>query len=115
MTGTVQPNLHAFTGTHTLLGDLVDATFDKYNSLMTLPVVTMSEEKIGQKMAARAQYNSAGVTARLIPHQRIMITAQQASTVPVTGLPGDQAENYGGQPISYVNVNAGETVTLPVP
>ena len=90
-------------------------SFAKYNALMTLPVLSLSEDRIGAKMAARAQYNSAGVPATLIPHQRVMITAQQTATVPVTGLPGDQAEIYGGQPISYVNVNAGEMVTLPVP
>jgi hypothetical protein len=110
-----QPNLRAYDGEHSLLGDLVDATFSKYNTLMTLPVLSLSQTAIGNKMAARAQYNAAGVTATLIPHQRIMITATQAATVPVTGLASDDAENYGGQPISYVNVEAGQTVTLTVP
>src|SRR5262249_7263754 len=104
-----------YDGEHSLLGDLVDATFTKYNALMNLPVLSLSQTTIGNKMAARAQYNAAGVTATLIPHQRIMITAAQATTVPVTGLPSDDAENYGGQPISYVNVEAGQTVTVTLP
>ena len=110
-----QPNLRAYDGTHSLLGDLADATFTKYNNLVTLPVLSLTEDAIGATMASRAQYNSAGVTASFILHQRIMITAQQAATVPVTGLPGAQAENYGGQSISYIDVAAGQTVIMPLP
>lgn len=44
-----------------------------------------------------------------------MITAQQAATVPVTGLATPTAESCGGQPISHVAVAAGQTVTLPLP
>ena len=110
-----QPNLRAYDGTHSLLGDLTDATITKYSNLVTLPILSPTEDAIGAKMANRAQYNAAGVSASFIPHQRIMITAQQAATVPVTGLPSAQAENYGGQSISYIDVAAGETVIMPLP
>jgi len=110
-----QPNLNAYDGTHTLLTDLLDATFAKYNGMMTLPILSPTQDAIGAAMAARAQYDAAGVTATLIPHQRISITAQHAATVPVTGLPTAAAETYGGQPISHVSVGAGQTVTLPLP
>jgi hypothetical protein len=110
-----QPNLNAYDGTHTLLTDLLDATFAKYDSMMTLPILSPTQDAMGAAMAARAQYDAAGVTATLIPHQRISITAQHAATVPVTGLPTAAAETYGGQPISHVSVGAGQTVTLPLP
>ena len=110
-----QPNLRAYDGTHSLLGDLSDLTFTKYSNLVSFPILSPTENVIGGKMAARAQYNGAGVTASYIPHQRIMITAQRAVTVPVTGLVSATQENYGGQPISYVDVAAGQTVALPLP
>jgi hypothetical protein len=110
-----QPNLHAYDGTHSLLGDLLDATFSKYKNLVTFPILSLKEDAIGVEMVNRSQYNLAGVTASFIPHQRIMITAQQATTVPVTGLPSTGAETYGGQTISHVALIGGQTVTLPVP
>jgi hypothetical protein len=110
-----QPNLRAYDATHSILGDLIDATTAKYGSLVTLPVLSLTEDVIGAKMASRAQYNAAGVTASFIPHQRVIITAVQAATVPVTGLPGATAETYGSETISHVDVAAGQTVNLPLP
>jgi len=110
-----QPNLRAYDGTHSILGDLMDATTTKYGNLVNFPILSLTEDTIGAKMASRAQYNAAGVTASFIAHQRIMITATQATTVPVTGLPSATAENYGGLTISHVDVAAGQTVTLPLP
>jgi cysteinyl-tRNA synthetase len=34
--------------------------------------------------------------------------------VPVTGLPSDGAENYGGEKISHIRLGAGQSVTLPL-
>ena len=110
-----QPNLRAYDGTHSILGDLIDATTTKYGNLVNFPILSLTEDAIGAKMASRAQYNAAGVTASFIPHQRVMITAAQAATVPVTGLPSATAETYAGQTISHVDVAAGQTVTLPLP
>jgi hypothetical protein len=110
-----QPNLHAYDGTHSLLSDLVDATFTKYKNLVSFPILSPTQDSLGVEMANRSAYNLAGVTASFIPHQRIMITAQQATTVPVTGLPTSGAETYGGQTISHIPLIGGQTVTLPVP
>jgi hypothetical protein len=110
-----QPNLNAYDGTHTLLTDLLDATFAKYEALATLPVRSPTMDEIGAAMKARAEYDAAGVTATLIPHRRITIAATHAATVPVTGLPGPTAETYGGQAISHVALGAGESVTLTLP
>jgi hypothetical protein len=110
-----QPNLHAYDGTHSLLGDLIDLTFTKYTNLVNFPILSPTEDVIGTKMANRAQYNLAGVTASFIPHQRIMVTAQQSATVPVTGLSTTGAETYDGQTISHLGLTGGQTLTLPLP
>ena len=110
-----QPNLHAYDGTRSLLGDLVDMTFTKYTSLVNFPILSPAEDVLGTKMANRAQYNLAGVTASFIPHQRIMVTAQQTATVPVTGLSTTGAETYDGQTISHLSLTGGQTLTLPIP
>lgn len=110
-----QPNLRAYDGVHSLLGDLLDRTFAKYNALFNLPVVDLTLDKIGQRMASRMQYNAAGVTASIVPGKSITLTAKKAVSVPVTGLSVTGAEVYGGQPIASINLNAGQTVTIPLP
>jgi hypothetical protein len=54
------------------------------------------------------------VTASIVPGVSITITAQKAASVPVTGLNTTGSEVYGGQHISYVNLVAGQSVTLPL-
>ncbi|HEU5226820.1 MAG TPA: hypothetical protein VFU49_03330 [Ktedonobacteraceae bacterium] len=109
-----QPNLRAYDGKHTLLGDLLDLTMKKYAQYYNLVVMNPTMDALGQKVTNRMQYNGAGVTASIIPGVSITITAQKAARVPVTGLNTPGAENYGGQFISYVNLAAGQSVTLPL-
>ncbi len=108
-----QPNLRAYDGTRLLLGDLLDAVFQKYNRLFTLPIVSPTMDDLGSRMAKRMAYKDANVTAS-VTGQSITLRAQQAATVEVTGLRATGAESYGGQNISAVSVNAGQTVTLPL-
>jgi hypothetical protein len=114
-----QSNMTGYNGTQSLLGDLIDATLQKYNSLFTLPILSQTEDRLGQRMANRMQYNAAGVRASVVPGTSITLTATQAATVPVTGLstpsklpPGSTTETYGGQTITYVKLAAGQSVTL---
>jgi hypothetical protein len=109
-----QPNLRAYDGTHTLLGDLLDLTLQKYAQHYTLPILSPTMDSLGQIVANRMQYNDAGVTASIIPGVSITIAVQKAASVPVTGLNTAGAEIYGGQPISYINLTAGQSVTLPL-
>lgn len=109
-----QPNLRAYDGTHTLLGDLLDMTLQKYAQYYNLPIVNSTMDKLGQNVANRMQYLGAGVTASINPGVSITITAQKAARVPVTGLNTAGSEIYGGQHISYVNLTAGQSVTLPL-
>ncbi len=109
-----QPNLRAYDGTHTLLGDLLDLTLQKYTQYYNLPIVNNTMDTIGQTVANRMQYNGASVTASIIPGVSITITAQKAARVPVTGLKSASSQVYGGQNISYVSVAAGQSITLPL-
>src|SRR5258706_2854530 len=107
-----QPNLRAYDGTHTLLGDLMDAVFSKYNALLTLSINSPKMDDLGAQMANRMAYSSAGVTASIVPGQSITIHSQQNPIVPVTSLPTSDAESYGGQSIAHVSLTAGQSVTI---
>jgi hypothetical protein len=109
-----QPNMRAYSSGHTLLGDLLDLTFQKYSQYYNLPLINKTMDDLGVTVANRMQYNKAGVTASVVPGVSITLTAQQACRVPVTGLNASGAETYGGQKISYVSLNAGQSVTLPL-
>jgi hypothetical protein len=113
-----QPNLRAYDGTHSLLGDLLSLTLQKYQQYYNLPIVSPTMDQLGMTMAQRMQYNLAGVTASLnAGGTTITITAQKAARVPVTGLVtlgASSSESYGGQTISYINLAAGQSVTLAV-
>jgi hypothetical protein len=116
-----QPNLHAYDGTRSILGDLYDATFNTYFKLFNLPVLSPTLDGLGQKMQNRDAYNRSGVTARVVsgatPQIVVSIPAGSpvaAVTVPLTGLNSTGAEVYGGKNISHLPLTKGQTVTLPL-
>jgi len=119
-----QPNLHDYdVQGHSLLGDTYDQTFNKYEQLYKLGVVSLTLDQLGQSMQNRNAYNLSAATASFtgVPgsNQTISITVPATATVPsaiipVTGLYSAGAEAYGGQYISHIQLNAGQTVTLPV-
>lgn len=111
-----QSNLRAYDeGAHTLLADLLDLTFEKYDSYFNLPILSPTQDDLAQRLIDRMQYNDAGVTATIVPEQSaVTLTATEAATVPVTGLRTSEAEYYGGQYISRVSLSAGESITLPL-
>ena len=105
-----QANLRAYDGIHTTLTDLLDRTLEKYDALIELPILSPTQDEIGRRMAERMRYNEAGVKASVVPGESITITAKKATEVPVTGLRREDAEQY----TSYVGLEAGESVTLPL-
>jgi hypothetical protein len=119
-----EPNVAQYAPGQTLLGDLVNRVLQKYNSMYTLPIRNMREHEVGAKMADRMGFNaakSAGLTARMVPCgtpnsvPTITLTSPRAAVVPVTGVRyGSAPETYGGQSISYIQINAGQTVVLPL-
>lgn len=99
-----QPNMRAYDGTHSLLGDLMNATLAKYHALVNFPITSPSLDQLGQLMADRAAYNAAGVTATITPGVSITLTATQPTVVPVTGSTG----------VRHVAISAGQSVTVPL-
>jgi len=108
-----QANLRAYDGVHSLLGDLLDRTLEKYSGLFVLPVRSLTLVGLGEWTEKRMRYNAAGVRASFVPSDGTMtITASEAAVVPVTGLCADSSEVYGGQCISHVSLAPGQTVVL---
>jgi hypothetical protein len=113
-----QPNLRAYDGAHSLLTDLLDVTLQKYNAQLTLPIVSLAENEIGQRMADRMSYNAAGLRASFRPGQSITLTVQNAARIPLTGrsltCSACTTEVYGGVPITYVTMSSGQSLTIPL-
>jgi hypothetical protein len=108
-----QPNVAAYDGTHSLLGDLLDATLTKYRQYFNLNVVFPTFDSLGSLFTQRMQYNASGVSAS-VSGNSLTLTAQHTATIPVTGVQSAGAEQYGGQSISSITVQAGQTVTVPL-
>src|SRR5437868_3176855 len=114
-----QPNLHNYDGQgHSLLSDTYDQTFSKYERFYKRGVVSLTLDQLGQGMQNRNAYNLSTATASLTgasgSNQTISITvpataAVASAIIPVTGLYSAGAEAYGGQDLSHVQINRGQT------
>jgi hypothetical protein len=113
-----QTNVEAYDGVHSLYSDLMDAVLAKYNNVYNLPILDHPEHQLGIDTAQRMAYNASGVRATLTPCTSLTVTTTNAAVVPVTGVAsgpaGTQVETYGGQHIAYLNLAAGQSVTVPV-
>jgi hypothetical protein len=107
-----QPNLRAYNGTNSLLGDLLDLTFAKYASFYNLPILSPTMDQMGDQVAGRMTYNNSGANGSYVPGVSVTIGVQNAATVPVTGLNTAGAEIYGGQPIAHLQLGAGQSQTF---
>ncbi|MEZ4728934.1 MAG: hypothetical protein R3E79_17515 [Caldilineaceae bacterium] len=111
-----QANLGTHSAGNSLLGDLINATLAKYSAVYNLPILSLPQHEIGVKMAQRMAYNASGVQAFMIPCQSITLTASQPALIPMTGIAyGANTEVYGGQNISYIQMSAGQSLTIPAP
>jgi hypothetical protein len=61
-----QSNLRAYNNTNSLLGDLINATMRKYNSMYRLQIRNPSQHEAGILMADRMAYNDSGVSGRIL-------------------------------------------------
>ncbi|NTV70930.1 MAG: hypothetical protein HGA71_12375 [Azonexaceae bacterium] len=113
-------NLRAYDGTHSLLGDLLDATLAKYNTYYkSLPILSPHLKETGALMQQRQVFNESSVKAVLKPGSGIVLSASrndgQAVVVPLTGLSyGTSTETYGGQVTSFITLNSGNGYTQTV-
>jgi hypothetical protein len=104
-----QANTRNYDGAgHSLLSDLMDATFAKYGAVMTFPVVSPTMEDLASRVRNRMALDASGVVAT-IGAGGLTITVAHAATIPVTGLCTPGAESYAGQTISYLTLADGQT------
>ncbi|CAM3463426.1 hypothetical protein [Polaromonas hydrogenivorans] len=113
-----QTNLRAYDNKNSLLGDLINATLAKYNSMYKLPIRSPSQHDTGLLMAARMAYNDSGVSGRIVLGITNSISLKTVKPVkaPLTGINyGTVKETYGGQTISTISLGANGTLTIPAP
>ena len=70
-------NFRAYDGVHSVLGDLLTATLNKYRALYNLPVQGNNEHQLGLNMTQWMAYKSSGAQATLTPCASITLTATQ--------------------------------------
>ena len=121
-----QPNLRDYNGQgNTLLGDLLDAVANKYEQLYNFPALSPTMNNLALRLQQRTAYNDSGVVATRNADNTVTLTVANAARIPVTGLvnggvvsftgttaPVISAEAYAGQRITYVNLAAGQSVTI---
>lgn len=113
-----QSNLRAYNNANSLLGDLVNATLAKYNSMYKLPIRSPGQHDTGVLMAARMAYNASGVSGRILlgASNSIALKTVKAVKAPLTGINyGTAKEVYGGQTISTISLGANGALTIPAP
>lgn len=117
-----QPNLRAYPGGNgrSVLSDLIDATFAKYNQLVTVPITSPTMDQQATLQQDRMVYNDAwkngNLTASVVPNTSMTLSSTKDVVVPLTGFrvttTGLKAENYAGQRITYVPLTAGVPRTI---
>jgi hypothetical protein len=108
-------NSATYDGTHSVYSDVIDVTVQKYESVFTLPALSIDLDSIGALLASRTSYNSSGVVGVYTPGVSIVLTTTNAATIPVTGICSQTAcGTYGGQVQDNIVMAAGSTVTIPL-
>ncbi len=94
-----QSNLRNYDGTgSTLLFDWLDAVFDRYETLMVLPVRSLPYYEIGKRTEQRLAARGAGVRGTInLTTNVVTLLSDSPATASVTGVAGGQL--YGGQSI----------------
>lgn len=113
-----QTNLRAYDNKNSLLGDLINATLKKYNSMYKLPIRSPSQHDTGILMASRMAYNASGVSGRILlgGTNSISLKTVNPVKVPLTGISyGTSQEAYGGQTISTISLGANGVAVIPAP
>lgn len=105
-----QSNLRVYSGTNSLLSDLLNAVLTKYNKYYkSLPIRSPQLSDIGTLGKQRLVFNTSNVAATLVPGKSITVSGSrtdgQSVVVPVTGVTfGTSTETYGGQSISNITL-----------
>ena len=103
-----QANLWRYQGGRTLMTDLLESTMSRFESISRLPVLSVSQSRLGQLLEERLGYWQANVRATLVPGGHVTITADRPAVVPVTGVCEAACESYGPFRVASVAIPAGE-------
>ena len=109
-------NLDHYSNGRTLVADFTETLYAKYNALFAnnVPILSLRTQDIGLKMRQRMAYNASGVAGQLTCGNQITLSTQNAAIVPLTGVNyGDNVETYAAQPISYLPMDANQTLVIP--
>jgi hypothetical protein len=109
-----QPNVRAYDGVHTLLGDLHDMAIQKYRKYSTLPIQSPEMQEAGARMANTMARNGSGLTAAITPATSVTFSSPVDVEFALSGVCSIGSESYSGKCITTVNVTAGGTVTMPI-
>ena len=107
-------NVRAYDGVHSLLSDTMDAVFTKFGAFTTLTVLNPPMQDVGQIVADRMVYNAAKIGSWRVGNDYLVLIADRAVTVPVTGLTHASSIAYGGQDIAFVALTPYEAQVLPL-
>jgi hypothetical protein len=107
-----QANIRDLGGGESLFSKLIGTVLDKYKARATFPVVSPTMDELARIVQARMTFNASGVSATIEPGPKLTISVTNAAKIPVTGLCTPGAEKYGSQTISYLNLEAGQSITL---
>ena len=93
-----QPNLRAYDGRRSLLGDLLDVHVHEVRAPRDeSPLISPEMEVLGALVAARMRLNASGATVTVDPNcDTITVRVANAAIVPVTGACGGNRESYAG-------------------
>ena len=110
-------NVRAYDGTHSVLGDLLDTTLQRYAQLVSVPPLSMTLDGLANQVTNRMQFDTAraSTTASVTTSSTstsLQLTFAGPATVPVTGLSSSGAELYAGQPITRVTATAAGTQVI---
>jgi peptidoglycan/xylan/chitin deacetylase (PgdA/CDA1 family) len=109
-----QANLRFYAKERSLLTDLLDVTFQKYGRIYLLPPQSPTMDRLGKLAEEKLLYSEAEVSARILPGQRLVLSANQDIVIPVTGPRTACSTQYGGESTTFVRVRAGQTVNIPL-
>ncbi len=106
-----QANIRDIGGGHSLLSDLLGAALDRYLAAATFPVLSPTMDELATLVLARMSLDASGVSATISGSQ-MTVTVKNAGRIPVTGLCTKDAEHYGGQTISHLDLADGGSATF---
>ena len=99
-----------------LMPALLDEVFAKYNRVYDLPIVTLPLHEVGLRMQRRMECDAANQYAALTRDEEgqpvLMVRVDRPCAMAVTGLAAGEYELYGGQPIAYIPLTAGQIKTF---